>query len=254
MEMEPGAELQRDLAGLALFPRVSLRDGRARVQRAENFEVAYRKTLDSRTYSVAAYRESMNNAALTMVASADSFPAGDLLPDLLSHSYVFNIGDYSGVGYMVSVSQAFGDRLSLALAYGSGSALTPATEQLNSADGDELRGIMRHGRRYWTTARLSGSMPGTHAQFVTSYRWADGTSLNAGHFYITQNMRPETGWNIYIRQPIPGFSGLPGRFEATADIRNLLEEGYIPLTVPDGRRVVLMHTPRSVRGGLSFIF
>ena len=39
-----------------------------------------------------------------------------------------------------------------------------------------------------------------------------------------------------------------------ADLRNLLAEGYVPLLTPQGRRVYLLHTPRSVRGGLSFIF
>jgi hypothetical protein len=62
------------------------------------------------------------------------------------------------------------------------------------------------------------------------------------------------GLNVYIRQPIPGLSILPWRMEATADLRNMLAQGYLPLGMIDGQRVLLVETPRSFRGGLSFIF
>ena len=47
---------------------------------------------------------------------------------------------------------------------------------------------------------------------------------------------------------------VPVRMEASADLRNLLAEGYLPFTMTDGRQILLMHTPRSFRGGLTFIF
>jgi hypothetical protein len=42
--------------------------------------------------------------------------------------------------------------------------------------------------------------------------------------------------------------------EASADLRNLLAQGYLPLSAAGGQRLLLVQTPRSVRGGLSFIF
>jgi hypothetical protein len=42
--------------------------------------------------------------------------------------------------------------------------------------------------------------------------------------------------------------------EVTADLRNLLQQGYLPLATADGSRLVLMENPRMFRGGLSFIF
>jgi Carboxypeptidase regulatory-like domain len=254
MKGEAGNDLQQDLAALSLFPRVSLREGRVRVQRTENFEVGYRKVTGSRTFSMAAYSESLNNAAITMVAPAGSFPSSDLLPDLLSNSSVFNLGRYAGFGYMGSLTQELAENLNVTGAFGSGTALTPDGSQLLTEKPDEVRGIMRHGRRYWLAVKLTAKAPHTGTLLTTSYRWADGRSLNAGHYYLTQNLRPEIGWSMYLRQPIPVFSGLPGRFEATADLRNLLAEGYVPLLTPQGRRVYLLHTPRSVRGGLSFVF
>jgi hypothetical protein len=72
--------------------------------------------------------------------------------------------------------------------------------------------------------------------------------------YTTQPIRPEPGLNIYVRQPIPTFFSLPWRMEATADLRNLLAQGYLPMTFAGGQRLLLVQTPRSVCGGLSFIF
>lgn len=247
-------EFQQDFVALSLFPRVSMRDGQARVQRSENMEAGYRTSIGSRTYSVAAYSEKVRNAAATMVAPSGSFTMSDLLPDLLSNSSVFNLGTYSGIGYMASVTQAVTDSVTVTGAVGSGNALTPEGRVLATREADEVRSILNHGRRYWLAMSIAAKSPRTKTQFATSYRWADGRSLNAGHTYLTQNLVLDTGWSIHIRQPIPLRAGLPGRLEITADMRNLLAEGYVPLMTADGRWVYLLHTPRGLRGGLNFIF
>jgi hypothetical protein len=78
--------------------------------------------------------------------------------------------------------------------------------------------------------------------------------VTPSHYFATQGTRAEPGLNIYLRQPIRTFSLLPVRMEASADLRNLLADGYLPFSSSDGRRILLMSTPRSFRGGLSFIF
>jgi hypothetical protein len=173
---------------------------------------------------------------------------------MFSSSSVFNIGDFQSVGYMLSVAQALVDRISITAAAGSGSALTPERRELGGDRPDDVRGVMRHGRRQWVSAAFSGTAPRAGTQFATSYLWTDGRSLTPAHVYLTQTVRPDIGWNVYLRQPIPVFPGLPGHFEASADLRNLLAQGYIPLATAQGRKVYMMHTPRSVRGGVSFIF
>jgi hypothetical protein len=40
----------------------------------------------------------------------------------------------------------------------------------------------------------------------------------------------------------------------SAELRNLLAQGYLPVSSPDGRRLWLIQLPRAVRGGISFIF
>ena len=42
--------------------------------------------------------------------------------------------------------------------------------------------------------------------------------------------------------------------EATADLRNMLAQGYLPLGMVSGQQVMLVETPRSLRGGLAFVF
>jgi hypothetical protein len=38
------------------------------------------------------------------------------------------------------------------------------------------------------------------------------------------------------------------------DLRNLLEQGYIPVIAPDGHTLYLVQSARSVRGGVLFTF
>ena len=47
---------------------------------------------------------------------------------------------------------------------------------------------------------------------------------------------------------------MPGRFEASAEFRNLLKTGYVPLHTPDGRILNLLQAIRSYSGALSYIF
>jgi len=58
--------------------------------------------------------------------------------------------------------------------------------------------------------------------------------------------------SLSIRQPLPSFRR-SGRWEAMADFRNMLSQGYVSLTSPDGRMLV-MPVERSFRGGVSFQF
>ena len=49
------------------------------------------------------------------------------------------------------------------------------------------------------------------------------------------------GVNLYVRKPLP-ISGMPWRMEASAELRNLLAQGYLPLGDP-GTRSVLNQFP-----------
>jgi hypothetical protein len=249
------ADLQRDMMALAVLPRVSLRGGQAMVQRSQNLEIGYELEVGSRTYSFAAFKETIGNSALTMSAPEGFSMPGDLLPELSSSSSVFNIGRHQRHGYSATIAQQFGDKLNAGISYGQGGVLTTNGDSvLSSGDPDDLRGMIRRAQRQWVRGRVSGIAPVTGTRFAASYEWSGSESLTPGHVYLTQRLYPETGLNIRVRQPLPMWSGLPGRIEASAELRNMLAQGYLPISLSDGRRLVLAHSPRAVRGGLSFIF
>jgi hypothetical protein len=245
--------LHSDLAALAIGPRISMRDGHAKIQRTESAELGYRKVAGSRTFAAAVYHERVTDGALTMAGPEELYPS-DAVPDLNSDTAIFNIGRFQRWGYAASLTQNLGEKIEVSVAYGRGGALTATRRNLQTADPNELRSIVKMADKAWATARVSGTAPLTGTKFAASYGWADYRSLMPAHFFLTQRMTAQPGLHISVRQPLPSFSGMPGRFEATADLQNLLEQGYLPLFTSDGRSVVLTNAPRSVRGGVSFIF
>jgi len=251
----PGGELQHQLSVLGLFPRVSLFDSSARVQRSTTYEVGYERRVGEWGVGVWAWRDSVSNAVFTMAAPAGFYTTADLLPDLSSSSAVFNVGDYSRMGYASSVSRKIFDEVTASLAYGFIGGLAPLQADLLSNNPAELRSNLRTSMGHTVTARLSGTAPVFGTRYTAGYMVARGGWLMPAHYSLTGRNGLEPGLNLYLRQPIPRFSGvLPGRLEASADLRNLLAQGYLPMMTPNGRRVILLQAPRSVRGGLSFIF
>lgn len=251
-ELIAGDESFEDsLSGLAMFPRVSLRGGAARVQKTQSFELGYRKSAGTRTYAAALYQDSLRDAALAASGSAFLAPS-ELLPDLASSSYVFNIGDYRSFGYMAAVTQQLWDAWSAGFAAGAASMLAYDAGTL-AQNASAVRAGVHPVRRPWASLRVSGVVPGSGTRFVTSYLWTSPGTAGPAHAFLTQRWQPQLGLNVQIRQPLPVSAG-PGRLEMSAELRNLLAQGYLPITSPDGRRLWLIQMPRAVRGGISFIF
>jgi hypothetical protein len=249
------AEFQQDLNTLALFPRISMRGGRARIQRGENMEAGYSRRVGSRTFQITAFRESISDAALSVLAPSGLY-SGDILPDLFTGTSTFNAGDFHSTGYTASVTQNVGNNLAATLMYGSmgGLTATPRGEIVSNSP-DELRAMIHAGRKNAATVRVVATAPWTGTHMIASYQWnGDRNWAMPGHLYSIQAVRPMPGLNVMVRQPIPGLGLLPWRMEITADLRNLLAQGYLPLGSMNGQQVLLVETPRSFRGGLSFIF
>ncbi len=249
------SDLQRDLSTLAMFPRISLRAAHPKIQRGEEYEVAYSQKVGSRVFGVSAYHEAVTNAAISMVAPPGLYSEGDLLPDLFSGNSIFDAGNYQSSGYSANVTQDIGDHVSATLSFGSMGALTVDQRELVSSSPDELRSMIRAGRKHAATLRIAATSPWTGTRMIASYQYTPerGWAM-PGNMYSTQSIRPIPGLNIFVRQPIPRISLLPWRMEATADLRNLLAQGYLPLFMSNGQQAILVQTPRSFRGGLSFIF
>jgi hypothetical protein len=102
--------------------------------------------------------------------------------------------------------------------------------------------------------RTSGTAKYTGTRFTASYQWTDHRSAMPAPLFATQPARPEPGLNIMVKQPIPMLPGLPWHMEMTAEMRNMLAQGYLPLSMANGQSLLLVNTPRSFRGGLAFVF
>ena len=248
-------DFEQELAALALLPRVSLSNARAVVERTQNYEIGYERAIGRATYSVGAYQESVSNAAFMLSSYGDAGSAMmlstlDLLPDLSSRSSILNVGSYRRIGYTAAIKQPLGEDWEVTVAAGRTGVLLPTglgSESYSSAG--DLRAGIRIGQRPWVTVRASGRVPHSGTYLTANYGWTDFRALTPIHVYLTQKQLQDVGWNLYIRQPVPNFAGMPGRIEVMAELRNLLAQGYLPI-----HGAILTNSRRSLRGGLNFVF
>jgi len=250
---ESNEALNQDLAALALLPRISLRDDRPQVQRTQAFELGYQLVEGSRTYSAGAYSEAVTNAAFMLSGARGFVPATDTLPDLGANDRIFNVGSYDRVGYALSMKQALGDHLKASVSAGHTGALAVDDTAAASHNAADVRGLIHEVHRPWMTAGVTQTLPCIGTQLTSSYGWTDPRVMMPDHTFLAQDALQTMGWNLRARQPLPIFPGIAGRWEATAELQNLLAQGYLPLDAA-GRRALLTNSPRAVRGGLAFIF
>jgi Carboxypeptidase regulatory-like domain len=248
------ADLQRDLASLAALPGVSISSGRAKVQRGENYELGVSQRFGSREFRVSAAQESVSNTMLTIASPEAGLFPGDLLPNLFSNSASFDMGRFENFSYTASMTQELGENYKVTLLYGSIGVVSPRTDEIPGESANDLRNILQEARRQAVTLQVSGTYKRTGTRFRASYQWTDYQSAMPGPQFSTESTRPEPGLNVMVRQPMPAIPRMPWRMEASAELRNLLAQGYLPLTTPGGDQVLLVNTPRSIRGALAFVF
>ena len=181
------------------------------------------------------------------------FP-GDLMPDLLSNSALFNIGNFNTFGYTASVTQDLGENYKVSVMYGSLGVISPGERDAVFESADQLRKTLDVSRRGALTLRVSGTVKATGTHVMASYQWTDYQSATPGPVYSTACAHPDPGLNVIIRQPMPAIPRVPWRMEASAELRNLLAQGYLPLLTTGGNQFLLINTPRTLRGGIAFVF
>lgn len=248
-----GRPQTESLADLNSFPSVSLMNGQARVQRARDYEAGYRYGLGKTTLRASAYREFLSNQAFIVAGDTSKLPSTDLLPDIASNSSIYNFGNFATSGYLLSATHLLSDQWNVGGSFGQGGALR-TDKSLGLLDFDALRSGVRMSQTKWYSTRLNGALPGSGTHVSVAYIWTPTGQVIPTHTYLTQEWQPSMGLNIQLRQPLPAITGMPGRFEVTAEVRNLLAQGYVPVPSSDGRNMLLVPFPRSLRGGFSFIF
>ena len=173
---------------------------------------------------------------------------------MFSNSALFNMGKFDTFGYNASVTQDLGDNYKVTLIYGSLGVVSPRDGELSIDTAEDLRKIMQTDHRPALTVRVSGTLKATGTRFTASYQWTNYQSAVPGPLYSTESAHPEPGLNVMMRQRMPAIPRVPWRMEASAELRNLLAQGYLPMTTSGGDQFLLLNMPRSVRGGLAFVF
>jgi len=241
------------LSDLNVFPRVSLWNGQAQVQRARNLELGYRYGFGKTTLRASGYRELLSNQAFMLAGDTSNIPAADLLPDIASNSSIFNLGNFATSGFLVSGTHLLSDQWSVGAGFGQGSALSTSNSP-GLTDLSALRYGVRMNPTKWYSAELKGTLPASGTHISLAYIWTPTGQVIPTHTFLTQDWQPSMGLNFVLRQPLPAIGGMAGRFEVTAEVRNLLAQGYVPVPTSDGRNMLLVPFPRSLRGGFSYIF
>ncbi|MBI3666503.1 MAG: TonB-dependent receptor [Acidobacteria bacterium] len=246
--------LSRNLSSLGLYPRLTVRGGRPALQRGEHMEAAVERKIGANTVELAAYHDTFSNTALTAIVPPGMYAEGDILPDLFSQTSSLNAGSYKTTGYRVSYSRRLGDYLRANVAYGLGGVLVAGRDAVSSSEPAELRSILKPVREQTVTTQFVAQVPQAHTWLSSSYQWGSRTAITAPDLFNISGSRALPGMNLVVRQPLPEATYIPGKFEATAEFRNLLAHGYVPIRTADGSRMFLIQSARSFRGGLNFIF
>ncbi len=257
-QRRPGDDPLRDVASqLTAFPQMSLRDGRTRVERDRHLELAYRQKLAAQSVIEAvAYSDQVSNFAIGIATDTGvkSDFTGELLPDVFNNSASVNGGTRRINGGRVSWEQGFGDYVRTTASYTIAGLPVPGNRVLSSNNLDELRDILHTDRRQAVALKIGAQIPGSRTRVITSYKWISGLAVLPRDLYSDSLGQIDPNFNVLIRQPLPQLTPFIGRVEALADFRNLLSQGYIPLTTSDGKSIVLLQNVRAFRGGLSFNF
>ena len=245
-------DLAQDLNALGLFPRISVVNSRTHVQRGEDYEATYSRKVGSRTYSATVDHEFVTNAALSVLGTVGGAAGADILPDVFSNASILNAGNFHSWGYSGAITQQLGEHVSITMMLGSEGALTVDNSALAAPSPEELRSLLHEAQRHVATSRVDATVPWTKTHVVASYQWSDNDRwATPGDVYSTQPNRVMPGLNLCVHQPLPGFAR---RVEATADIRNMLAQGYLPVGMAGPQQLMLIETPRTLRGGLAFTF
>ena len=166
------------------------------------------------------------------------------------------MGDYHSAGFRAAYTAKLNAHMETAFAYAQGDALTvdPAAAAASQNYAFNSRRLLRPVRSQTVAGRFTAHVPKFKTQITTSYQWMPRDRVTLVDPYGQANLQMQPYLGIQIRQPLPTLAFLPARVEALADFRNLLAQGYVPLTQAGDNPVILTSAYRSFRGGFSVQF
>jgi hypothetical protein len=243
-----GPSPDRAMSDLNSFPVLMMRNGRPELEGGWHEEASLRYKISSQaSVEVAAFHDQSKDTPVFGIGNAAN---SDFLQDPFSSAFVYDAGSTETSGIRLAYKQKFGENFDIAAVYAFAGALAPGSEEF--AAGALLRDSLNMRYRHSVGGRVSGRVRHSKTEFHAGYKWLSGPSLTHQDSYGEAFYDLDPYLSVGVRQPLPG-SLWSCRWEFMADVRNLLAQGYIPVTTQDGS-VVLVSASRSFRGGLSFQF
>lgn len=247
-------DLSGPLQNLSRLPQISNRDGRLQMQRTQAYELGYSKSLGTLNYSISGFSEVVWNGRLNVAGDLSPLNQDDLFSDGISTTSSYNVGKYERAGYVASVDQRVSQSLDVALAYGRMGGFTPDSNGPDATGWSPGSRFLDEKQHNLATVSTRAIVPHVGTRVTANYGWIDAHTVMPQHLFTTQDVISRPGLNILVRQPLPSFFGIPGRLELTADLRNLLADGYTSVNTGNGTHLLLVEAPRAIRGGLKFTF
>ena len=197
---------------------------------------------------IAYFNDRVKDPALLGVGEVES---GDVLPDVYSGTFSYNGGELQAQGVRFVFQRRLSNDIVATIDYAYGGVLELAQPAVNWS---QVSNSLQPGWRHTAALKLNGIVPRTKTRWIASYRWTSGQTLTPVDLFDASAGQTDPFFNLFVRQPLPHFRGMPGNMEALIDLRNLLAQGYVPVVGPDGQTVYLVQSARSVRGGVAFTF
>jgi hypothetical protein len=231
-------------------PRMTMVNGEPLLENAHHHEVSVMERLGENKFQLAYYNDRVKDPALLGVGNINTY-TGDILADPYSGTFSYNGGALEAQGVRFVVQRRMTSNLTATLDYAYGGVLELTQPGVNWTD---VHNNLDRGWRHTAALKLNGFVPRTHTKWIASYRWTSGQTLVPVDLFNASAGQTDPYFNLFLRQPLPHFHGMPGTMEAIIDVRNLLAQGYVPVMGPDGQTLYLVQSARSVRGGLAFTF
>jgi hypothetical protein len=231
-------------------PRMALANGQPEVEHAAHQELSVSRRVGNTKVQAACYVDRVHNVVLTGAGDPSTY-SDDVLPDVYSGTFSYAYGAaLSTVGTRLVVQRKISDDLTVTIDYSSGAVVT--AEALSTWQ--NLAQMLATSREHSLGTKFAGYIPTSGTRWIASYKWTSGNALSSVDAFNASPGQADPYLSIFIRQPLPSTSFIPGKMDALLDLRNLLAQGYLPVMGQDGRTLYMVQSARSLRGGLAFTF
>lgn len=241
-----------EASGSAPRPRAAMDNGELVLEHGLHQEIGWQHQTNKSQIAVAVYSDHLAHPVVEAMGTGSAIAAQDALYDRGSAMLRGVAPDYSATGFEASFEHNLGSSGRIRLSYANGGTLLLPSAQALAARGtlNQTLAAARPRRAQTYSITLSGTLEGSGTRWSASYRWQPEDAITAVTPFTQIATSPYL--NLHLRQPLRRRGNV--RVDALLDGRNLLADGYHPITLSDGSVLLLAQQPRALGAGLAFTF